>query len=198
MNASTEQVTMMWNWYEREIAMFDTELVIRCIVNRNDENCTRLPLYKENLEGLRVGKWVRNTVIDFFAWKTFKRLDRAGVPDIYKRFRIMDGSFMFYMHVKYETCNYNACRRMVTHKTVDENGHVWSFLSHDKICIPIHKHVNHWVLFVIFPADQQITIIYYLYDQGKGHVHIFDNFVRFIRYYKKLKELLQEKWAWHM
>jgi hypothetical protein len=31
---------------------------------------------------------------------------------------------------------------------------------------PVHKHQHHWVLFVIFPAYRQITIIDSLYDQG--------------------------------
>jgi hypothetical protein len=58
---------------------------------------------------------------------------------------------------------------MVTKKKVDSNGHVMSFLSHEKICVPVHKDLNHWVLFVICPADGQITIIDSLYDQGPWH-----------------------------
>jgi Ulp1 family protease len=63
---------------------------------------------------------------------------------------------------------------MVTKKTVDSNGHVMSFLSHEKIFVPVHKDANHWVLFVIFPADRQITIIDPLYDQGPWHVARLD------------------------
>jgi hypothetical protein len=85
MHATTEQVTTMWNRYEREMETLDTELVERRIVNKNDGHRTRVTLYKDDLEGLRVGRWVGNTVIDLFAWKTFKRLDRARVPDIYTR-----------------------------------------------------------------------------------------------------------------
>jgi Ulp1 family protease len=66
---------------------------------------------------------------------------------------------------------------MVRKQTVDENGLVWSFLSHEKIFVPVHKHGNHWVLFVICPADRQITIIDSLYDQGSWHVMMFDNIV---------------------
>jgi hypothetical protein len=113
MHASTEQVNMMWYRYERETTTFGDELAIHCIVNRNDENHTRLPLYKENFAGLRVGNWVGNTIINFFAWKTSKRLDKAGVPYIYKQFRTMDASFMFYMYIHHDVYNYNAYRRMV-------------------------------------------------------------------------------------
>jgi Ulp1 family protease len=88
---------------------------------------------------------------------------------------------------QYEKYNYNGCRRMVTNKSVDSNGHVWSFLSHKKICLPFHKDENHWVLFVICPANRQITIIDSLYDQGPWHVMMFENIVKFIHDYEKSK-----------
>jgi Ulp1 family protease len=69
---------------------------------------------------------------------------------------------------------------MVKKKTVDSNVHVWSFLSHEKIFFPVHKDTNHWVLFVICPADRQITIINSIYDQGPWHVMMFDNIFKFI------------------
>jgi hypothetical protein len=198
MHATTDQVTVMWNWYDRELTSLHTEIVVRRIDNKNDENRTRLPVYKEDLEGLRVGNGVGNTIIDFFALKTFKRLDRSGIPDIYTRFRIMDGSFMFYMYKQYGKYNYNGCHLMVPQKTVDENGHVSSFLSHEKIFVPVHKHGNHWVLFVICPANRQITIIDSLYDQGSWHVKMFDNIVKFVHDYKKSKEIPKDKCTWHM
>jgi Ulp1 family protease len=74
---------------------------------------------------------------------------------------------------------------MVTKKTVDANGHVWSFLSHEKIFVPVHKHQHHWVLFVICLADRQTTIIDSLYDQGPWHIKMFHNIVKFIHDYKK-------------
>jgi Ulp1 family protease len=92
---------------------------------------------------------------------------------------------MYYMYEQYEKYIYNGCRRMVTKKTVDLNGNVLSFLSHEKICTPVHKDLNHWVIFVICPADRQITIIDSLYDQGPWHVLLFDNIVNFIHDYKK-------------
>jgi Ulp1 family protease len=185
MNATPNQVINMWDRIHSELDSFHSELVVRRLANKNDDNRTRLPVYKEDLEVLRVGNWVENTVIDVFAWKTIKRLDSAGVPDIYKRFRIMDGSFMYYMYGQYERYNYNGCRCMVMKKTVDSNGHVWSFMSHEKIFVPVHKDENHWVLFVIFPAHRQITIIDSLYDQGPWHVLMFDNIVKLIQDYEK-------------
>jgi hypothetical protein len=101
MHAAPNQVISMWNRYDRELDSFHSELVVRCIANKNDENCTRLPVNKEDLEGLQVGNWVGKIIIDGFACKTIKRLDSSGVSDIYKRFRIMDGSFMYYMYEQY-------------------------------------------------------------------------------------------------
>jgi hypothetical protein len=198
LHATPYQVINMWNRIDSELDLFHSELVIRRLANKNDENRTRLPVYKEDLEGLRVGNWVGNTIIDVFAWKTIKRPDSAGVTNIYKPLRIMDGSFMYYMYEKYKKYNYNGCLRMVTKKTVDENGHVWSFLSHQKIFVPVHKHANHWFLFVVCPANRQITSFDSLYDQGPWHVMMFDNIVKFIHDNNKSKEIPKDKWALHM
>jgi hypothetical protein len=81
MHATPNQVINMWHRIHTELDSFGSELVVRRLANKNDENCTRLPVYKEDLEGLRVGNWVGNTVIDVFAWKTIKRLDTAGVSE---------------------------------------------------------------------------------------------------------------------
>jgi hypothetical protein len=110
----------------------------------------------------------------------------------------MDGSFMYYMYGQYEKYNYNGCCRMVTKKTVDSNGHVWPFISHEKTFVPVHKDANNWVLFVIFPADRQTTIIDSLYDQGLWHILMFDNIVKFIQDFKKSKDIPKYKRAWHM
>jgi hypothetical protein len=107
MHATPDQVISMWNRYDRELDSFHSELVVRHTANKNDENITRLLVYKEDLEGFRVGNWVGTTIIDVFAWKTIKRLDSSGVLDIYKWFRIMDGSFMYYMCEQYGKYNYN-------------------------------------------------------------------------------------------
>jgi hypothetical protein len=79
-----------------------------------------------------------------------------------------DASFMFYMYVQHEAYTYNACHHMVTSKTVEKNRHVWSFLSHDKIFIPVHKHNNHWVLFVICPPDRKLLLLitYMIMENG--------------------------------
>jgi hypothetical protein len=131
MHDTPDQVNSMWNRIQTELDSFSTDLIIRRLANQIDNNRTRLPVYKEDLERLLVGDWVRNTVIDVFDWKTITKQDIAGVPNMYTQFRIMEGSFMYYMYDQYGIYNYNGCRRMVTNKTVDSNGHVISFLSHE-------------------------------------------------------------------
>jgi hypothetical protein len=56
-----------------------------------------------------------------------------GVKYVYKCFRIMDSAFMCYMYIAKGEYDFDACRHWVTKKTVDDDGHVWSFLSHDMI-----------------------------------------------------------------
>jgi hypothetical protein len=105
-------------------------------------------------------------------WKVcelgIRSLDRSGAPDIYKRFRIMDGSFMFYMYDQYGKYNYSGCHRMVTKKRVDENGHVWSFLSHEKLSVHVHNRGNNGgSLSFVQPTDKLILLIHYMIrDRG--------------------------------
>jgi Ulp1 family protease len=138
--------------------------VIHRIRNNTDRDKNILHLYKENLEGLKDGQWVGNIIIDFFAWKLFKRLDRCGVKDVYKRFKIMDSVFRYYMYLAKGEYDFHACRCWVTNKSVDDDGHVWSFLSHEMIFVPVHEHNDHWVLFIICPVNREITVIDSLYD----------------------------------
>jgi hypothetical protein len=56
----------MWHRIHTELDSFSSELVVHRLANINDENRTKLSVYKEDLEGLRVGPWVGNTVIDVF------------------------------------------------------------------------------------------------------------------------------------
>jgi hypothetical protein len=83
MHATPKQVNIMWNHINTEIDSFRTDLIVCRLANQNDENRTRLPVYKEDVEGLIVGSWVGNTVIDVFAWKTIKKQDIVGVNDIH-------------------------------------------------------------------------------------------------------------------
>jgi hypothetical protein len=52
MHSTPDQVVSMWDRYGRELNSFHSELVVRHIVNKNDENRTRLPVYRKDLESL--------------------------------------------------------------------------------------------------------------------------------------------------
>jgi hypothetical protein len=104
-HATPNQVNSMWNRIHTKLDSFSTDLIVHHLAKQKNENRTRLPVYKEDLERLRVGGWVGDTVIDIFSWKTIKKQDIAGVPNMYKRFRIMEGSCMYYMYEQYEKYN---------------------------------------------------------------------------------------------
>jgi Ulp1 family protease len=88
------------------------------------------------------------------------------------------------------------CHHWVTKKSVDDDRHVvWSFLSHEMIFVPVHKNNDHWVLFIIWPASRDITVIDSLYDTRQWHVIIFLNLVKFIQDYHNSKELPEDQWA---
>jgi hypothetical protein len=128
-------------------------------------------------------------MMDLFAWKLFKRLGMAGLKDVYKPFRIMGSAFMYYMYIQTEAYNFNACRCWGG-GAVENDGHVGTFLSHDKIFVPVHKSNNHWVIFIICPADRQIAVFDSLYEPRQWYVTILDNLVRFIHDYQKSKDIL--------
>jgi hypothetical protein len=128
MHATPIQMKKRWHLFGKELATFGTSYFIHCISNKTDMDTTRLPFYKENLAGLKYGQCVGNSIIDFFAWKLFNRLDMGGVKDFYKRFRIMDSAFMYYMYIRKVQYDFNACRRWMTNKTFHDDGHGWSFL----------------------------------------------------------------------
>jgi hypothetical protein len=52
MHATPNQVINMWVSIHSELDSFHLELVVHRLANKNDENRTRLPVYKEDLEGL--------------------------------------------------------------------------------------------------------------------------------------------------
>jgi hypothetical protein len=106
-------------------------------------------------------------------------LDKAGAPDIYKRFRIMDALFMFCMYIQNEVYNNNAFHHMVTNKACL----IIPFPQQNIRSSPQTQQPL-GALFIC-PADRHITVIDYLYDHGKWYVTIFDNLARFINEYKR-------------
>jgi hypothetical protein len=148
------------------------------------------------LAKLKHGTWLGNIIIDFFIWKLLAMIVKIGMKDVYKRFKIMDINFMYYMFVQLGRYDFDSCRRWVTKREVNADGHVFSFMSHELILVPVN--MENVCLFVIFPANREIIAIDSLYDpRSQYHINIYHHLVQFIQDYQK-KSLQQDEWAWHM
>jgi Ulp1 family protease len=78
-------------------------------------------------------------------------------------------------------------------KKVNGDGHVFSFLLHEVICVSVNINNVHWVLFAICRANREILVIGSLYDPTSPlHVTIYHNMVQFIQDYYQSKYLPQD------
>jgi hypothetical protein len=122
-------------------------------------------------------------------------LIKHEMKDVYKRFKIMDSGFMYYMFVQFDRYDSDAC--WVPKRGVNPDGHVFLFMSHELMFVPVNMENVHWVLFIICPANREIIVIDSLYDpKSQYHVNIYHNLVRFIQDYQKTRLLPQDRWAW--
>jgi Ulp1 family protease len=137
---------------------------------------------------LKHGKWMGNSIIDFVIWKLLDMLVKLGIKDVLKRFKIMDSWFMYYMFVQNERYDFDACRRWVTKKDVNSDGHVLSFMSHELMFVPVNMDNVHWILFVICPENREMIVIDSLYDPiSQYHISMYRNLVHFIQEYQRKK-----------
>jgi hypothetical protein len=86
------------------------------------------------------------------------------VKYVYKRFKFMDSGFVYCMFLSKEEYDVSACHRWAMKKDVNDDGHIFSFLSHEVICVPVSMDNMNWILFAIVPANREILVIDYLYD----------------------------------
>jgi Ulp1 family protease len=150
-------------------------------------------LYKQDLAKLKHGKWLGNSIIDFFIWKLLDMLIKLGMKDVYKRFKVMESGFMHYMFFQFDHYDFDACRRWVTKREVNPDVHVFWFMSNELIFVPVNMENVQWVLFVICPANREIFVVDSLYDpRSQYHVNIYHNLVPFIQDYQKTKSLPQD------
>jgi Ulp1 family protease len=120
--------------------------------------------------------------LTFFIWKLLDMLVKIGMMDVYKRFKIMDSGFMYYMFVQLGHYNFDSCRHWVTKREVNDDGHMISFMSHELISVPMNMENVHWCLFLICPANREIIVIDSLYDpRSQYHVNIYHHLVHFIQ-----------------
>jgi hypothetical protein len=149
LDATPEQVANMWLRFDLEFKSWGTWYNILNIGNSMDKGHYRLPLYKEGLAKLKHGEWLGNSIIDFFTWKLFDMLNELGIKDMYKRFKITDSGFAYQMYFANEHYDLNACHHWVTKKDVNYDGHIFSFLSHKMVFVPVNINNVHLVLFAI-------------------------------------------------
>jgi hypothetical protein len=108
MDTTPEQVANMWLSFDHEFESWGTEYHIHDIRNSTDKEHDRLPIYKENLADLKNGQWLGNIIIYFFSWKLFDMLDKIGIKDVHKCFKITDSGLC-------TTCTYLTNNIMPMH-----------------------------------------------------------------------------------
>jgi Ulp1 family protease len=123
-----------------------------------------LSIFKEQLVDLKNGEWLSNSIIDFFHWKLIDVLSKLGVKDVYKRFKFMDSGFVYYKFLAKEEYDFSAWHHWATKKDMNDDGHIFSFLSHEVICVPVNMKNMHWILFYIIPVNREMLVIDSLYD----------------------------------
>jgi Ulp1 family protease len=155
------------------------------IRNNADNESDRLALFKENFVALKNGEWLGNSIIEFFTWKLIDVLNTLGEKDVYKRFKFMDSGFMYCMYLANHEYDYSACRRWVMKKEVNDQGHIFSFLLHEEIFVPVNMDNVHWIMFSIIPANREILVIESMFDPTSHcHVTIYRTLLHFIDDYQ--------------
>jgi hypothetical protein len=199
MDSTPLHMSQMWLRFYNKLSTWLPEDHIRDIRDNTNLETNRLTLYKQDLAKLEHGTWLGNSIINFFIWKLLGMLIKIEMKYVYKRFKIMDSGFVYYMFVQLGRYDFDSCRRWATKREVNDDGHVFSFMSHELISVPVNMENVHWCLFVICPANREIIVIDSLYDpRSQYHVNIYHHLVHFIQDYQKTKSLPQDEWAWHM
>jgi hypothetical protein len=199
MDATPLHMSQMWLRFDNKLFMWLREENIHDIRNNTNLETNRLMLYKQDLAKLKHGTWLGNIIIDFFIWKLLDMLIKIGMKDVYKRFKIMDKGFMHYMFLQLGRHYFDSCILWVTKREVNADGHVFLFMYHQLISVPVNMENVHWCVFVICAANCEIIVIDSLYNpRSQYHVNIYHHPVHLIQDYQKTKSLSQDKWAWHM
>jgi hypothetical protein len=133
-----------------------------------------LSLFKEHLVDLKNEEWLSNSIIDFSHWKLIDVLSKLGVKDAYKRFKFMDSGVVYSIFLAEEEYDFSAFRRWAMKKDVYNDGHIFFFLSHEVIVVPVNMKNMHWILFSIIPANREFLVVDLLYDPASPyHVQIY-------------------------
>jgi hypothetical protein len=113
MDATPLHMSQMWLRSYNKLSMWKPKEHICDIRNSTNLETNRLTFYKQGMAKLKHGKWLGNSIIDFFIWKLFNMLVKLGMKDVHKCFKIIDSGCMYYMLVHFDHYDVDACRRWV-------------------------------------------------------------------------------------
>jgi hypothetical protein len=82
MDATPLHPSQMWLWFDTEISTWTSDGHIRDIHNSTKLETNRLMLYKHDLAKLKRGKFLGNSIIEFFIWKRLDMLVNLGMKDV--------------------------------------------------------------------------------------------------------------------
>jgi hypothetical protein len=148
------------------------------------------------LVDLKSAEWLGDIIIELFTWKLIDMLNKLGVKDVYNWFKFTDSGFVYYMYLPNHEYDYISCRRLAMKKEVNDNGHIFSFLSHEVIFLTVEMDNIHWIMFAIIPPIREILVIDSLFDPTiRYHVNIYWALLHFIDDYQQSKSLPKAQWA---
>jgi Ulp1 family protease len=82
---------------------------------------------------------------------------------------------------------YNSVQRWVTDINI---------LDYDYVLIPTNINKDHWVLFIIVPAERQIDCDESRVEAGAFNYELLSVLIRFIKEYQALNQLSVDDWIW--
>jgi hypothetical protein len=129
-----------------------------------------------------------NNQLNFFAASAIQQIDYF-VPGSIKRFHTLECGFM--NHLYYHTPNvrnvyrYNSVRSWV--KNIN-------LLDYDYVFIPTNKNEQHWVLFIIVPADLRVDCFDSLYEAGGFHYESLSVIIILLKDYQVMNKLPVDDW----
>jgi Ulp1 family protease len=128
--------------------------------------------------------------LNFFAASAIQKIDYL-LPGFIKRFHALECGFMnhlyYYISKVRNIYRYNSARRWVKDINI---------LDYDYVFIPTNANKDHWVLFIIVPAERRIECYDSLREAGGFHYESLSVIIRCIKEYQVLNQLPVDDWMW--
>jgi hypothetical protein len=155
-------------------------------INDNDYNV----LYRRDIMMVQPNVFLGINQLNFFASCAIQQIDNL-VPGSIERFHALECGFM--NHLYYHTPNvrnvyrYNSVRRWVKDIKI---------FDYEYVFIPTNITTDHWVLFVIVPAERRIDCYDSRLEAGAFHYESLSVLMRFIKEYQVRNNLQVDDWIW--